>query len=147
MWQHAGILRDEDGLIVGLHQLQQLRAEAGDLSVQTDRTSRRYERAQNVRFMLTTAETILRGSLERTESRGAHARTDYPESNPSWRQNIRCVPTPEGMEIEYQDPVVLRLPSRRPSTRSMSSITTIWSSADPAREQYCWTPRVGASVF
>jgi succinate dehydrogenase / fumarate reductase flavoprotein subunit len=104
MWQHAGILRDEDGLIEGLRQLQQLRAEAGDLSVQTDRTSRRYERAQNVRFMLTTAETILRGSLERTESRGAHARTDYPESNPSWRQNIRCVPTPEGMEIEYQDP-------------------------------------------
>jgi succinate dehydrogenase / fumarate reductase flavoprotein subunit len=54
--------------------------------------------------MLTTAETILRGALERTESRGAHARTDYDTANPSWRQNIRCVPTTEGMEIDFQDP-------------------------------------------
>jgi succinate dehydrogenase / fumarate reductase flavoprotein subunit len=104
MWQHAGILRDEDGLIEGLRRLQTLRADAGDLSVQADRTSRRYERAQNVRFMLTTAETILRGALERTESRGAHARTDYDMTNPSWQQNIRCVPTPEGMEIDFQNP-------------------------------------------
>jgi len=106
MWQHAGILRDEDGLIEGLRQLQTLRADAEDLSVQAGRTSRRYERAQNVRFMLTTAETILRGALERSESRGAHARTDYNEKNPSWRQNIRCVPTAEGMEIDFHTPGV-----------------------------------------
>ena len=104
MWKHAGILRNEDGLIDGLRKLQQLRADADNLSVQADRTSRRYERAQNVRFMLTTAETILRGALERSESRGAHARTDYDEKNPAWRQNIRCVPTTEGMEIAFQDP-------------------------------------------
>ena len=104
MWKHAGILRNEDGLIDGLRKLQQLRADADSLSVQADRTSRRYERAQNVRFMLTTAETILRGALERSESRGAHARTDYDEKNPAWRQNIRCVPTTEGMEIAFQDP-------------------------------------------
>ena len=106
MWRHAGILRDEDGLIEGLRQLQTLRADAKDLSVQAGRTSRRYERAQNVRFMLTTAETILRGALERSESRGAHARTDYNEKNPSWRQNIRCVPTAEGMEIDFHTPGV-----------------------------------------
>jgi succinate dehydrogenase / fumarate reductase flavoprotein subunit len=104
MWKHAGILRNEDGLIDGLRKLQQLRADADSLSVQADRTSRRYERAQNVRFMLTTAETILRGALERAESRGAHARTDYDEKNPAWRQNIRCVPTTEGLEIAFQDP-------------------------------------------
>jgi succinate dehydrogenase / fumarate reductase flavoprotein subunit len=113
MWRHAGILRDEDGLIEGLRQLQTLRADAEDLSVQAGRTSRRYERAQNVRFMLTTAETILRGALERTESRGAHARTDYNEKNPSWRQNIRCVPTAEGMEIDFHTPGVPSDPVQR----------------------------------
>jgi succinate dehydrogenase / fumarate reductase flavoprotein subunit len=103
MWNHAGILRDEDGLIEGLRQLQRLRADAEDLQVQASRTSRRYERAQNLHFMCTTAETILRGALERTESRGAHARTDHEAKDPAWRQNIRCVPTGGGdMEIDVQ---------------------------------------------
>ena len=96
MWNHAGILRNEDSLLTGLQQLQQLQKDARDLNVQADRTTLRYENAQNVRFMLTTAETILRGALERTESRGAHARTDYPEKDPAWQQNIRCVPTGNG---------------------------------------------------
>ena len=111
MWDHAGILRDEDGLLEGLRQLQQLRADADDLQVKADRTSRRYERAQNLRFMLTTAETILRGALERTESRGAHARTDHPDEDPAWRQNIRCIPAGEGnMKIAVQ---AAGTPSRR----------------------------------
>ena len=104
MWRHAGILRDEDGLLEGLRRLQTLRADAENLSVGAGRTSRRYERAQNVRFMLMTAETILRSALERTESRGAHARTDHGEKAPSWRRNVRCVPTAEGMAIDFSDP-------------------------------------------
>ncbi len=111
MWQHAGILRDEDGLLDGLRKLQRLRADAEDLQVQADRTSRRYERAQNLRFMFTTAETILRGALERTESRGAHARTDYDTKDPDWRKNIRSLPTGDGgMEIGME---TAGRPSRR----------------------------------
>jgi succinate dehydrogenase / fumarate reductase flavoprotein subunit len=111
MWTHAGILRDEDGLLDGLRQLQQLRTDAEDLAVQTDRAGRRYERAQNLQFMLTTAETILRSALERPESRGAHARTDHDSEDPAWRQNIRCVPTGDGnMEIDLQP---AGTPSRR----------------------------------
>ncbi|MFB6097575.1 MAG: L-aspartate oxidase, partial [Salinibacter sp.] len=87
MWDHAGILRDEDGLLDGLRRLQRLRADTDDLLVQASRTSRRYEWAQNLQFMCTTAETILRGALERTESRGAHARTDHDATDPAWRQN------------------------------------------------------------
>ena len=104
MWEHAGILRDEDGLLDGLRKLQRLREEATDLSVRASRTSRRYERAQNLEFMLTTAETILRSALERTESRGAHARIDHSETDPSWKQNIRCVSTGDGaMEIDVTE--------------------------------------------
>jgi succinate dehydrogenase / fumarate reductase flavoprotein subunit len=111
MWDHAGILRDEDGLLEGLRQLQRLRSDAATLSVQADRTSRRYERAQNLGFMLTTAETILRSALERTESRGAHARTDHAAKDPDWRKNIRCFPTGDGgMKIDVQ---AAAAPSRR----------------------------------
>ncbi len=111
MWQHAGILRDEDGLLNGLGKLQRLRADAEDLQVQADRTSLRYERAQNLRFMFTTAETILRGALERKESRGAHARTDYEAKDPDLRKNIRSLPTGDGgMEIGME---AAGRPSRR----------------------------------
>ena len=116
MWQHAGILRNEDGLLNGLRQLQRLRDDAEDLQVQASRTSRRYERAQNLGFMFTTAETILRGALERTESRGAHARTDHETKDPDWRQNIRSLPTGDGgMEVDIQS-------AGRPSRRVQQAV-------------------------
>jgi succinate dehydrogenase / fumarate reductase flavoprotein subunit len=35
------------------------------------------------------ADAILRGARERTESRGAHYRTDHPDTDPDWRRNVR----------------------------------------------------------
>ena len=60
MWQGAGIIRNEDGLLTGLKQIQELQEKALDLNVQSRRGERRYEWANNLRFMLTTAETIMR---------------------------------------------------------------------------------------
>jgi succinate dehydrogenase / fumarate reductase flavoprotein subunit len=101
MWTGAGIIRDEDGLIEGLRRLQKLQEKARDLDVQGGRTERRYEWANNLRFMLTTAETILRSALERPESRGAHYRSDHEERDPAWKKNIRCLPEADGgMAIE-----------------------------------------------
>jgi len=101
MWTGAGIIRDEDRLIDGLRRLQSLQEKAEDVNVQAHRTERRYEWANNLRFMLITAETILRSALERTESRGAHYRRDYKERDPSWKKNVRCRPEGSGrMSIE-----------------------------------------------
>jgi len=101
MWERAGILRDEDGLLQGLQAVQQLQEKAHDLNVEAGRTERRYEQASNLRFMLTTAETILRSALERTESRGAHYRSDYEQKDPAWTRNVRCVPEGDGrMDIQ-----------------------------------------------
>jgi len=87
LWEHAGILRDGDSLEAGLDELDRIREKAADIAV-GDRTSRSYEFALDVGFGLTVAEAILRGALERTESRGAHARTDYPDIDPDWQRNI-----------------------------------------------------------
>jgi succinate dehydrogenase / fumarate reductase flavoprotein subunit len=87
LWEHAGLLRNEEQLVEGLDRLDRLRAKAADLAV-GDRTGRSYEFALNLGFGLIVAEAILRGARRRIESRGAHYRTDYPESDPQWRCNF-----------------------------------------------------------
>ena len=87
LWDHAGIHRDEASLIAGLDALTALRGRAMDLDV-GDRTSRSFEFALNLQFGLTVAEAVLQSAHERTESRGAHHRPDYPETDPEWRRNV-----------------------------------------------------------
>jgi succinate dehydrogenase / fumarate reductase flavoprotein subunit len=53
-----------------------------------DPTSRSFEFAMNLGFALDVAEAVLRGATLRTESRGAHARTDYPDVDETWRCNV-----------------------------------------------------------
>jgi succinate dehydrogenase / fumarate reductase, flavoprotein subunit len=85
LWDHAGIVRDRDGLRAGLRALQALGERAASLRVGTPEA---LEWALNLRFMLPTAEAILRGALLRDESRGAHHRGDAPHTDETWRRNI-----------------------------------------------------------
>jgi succinate dehydrogenase / fumarate reductase flavoprotein subunit len=87
LWDHAGIHRDEAGLDAGLDALAALRGRVVDLDV-GDRTSRSFEFALNLQFGLLVAEAVLRSAHERTESRGAHHRPDYPDTDPDWRRNV-----------------------------------------------------------
>ncbi|WP_411718447.1 FAD-binding protein, partial [Natronomonas sp.] len=87
LWEHAGILRDEASLRAGLDALGDIGRRAADVDV-GDVTSRSFEFAVDLGFMLTAAEAVLRGALKRTESRGAHYRTDYPDIDPELRCNI-----------------------------------------------------------
>jgi succinate dehydrogenase / fumarate reductase flavoprotein subunit len=88
LWDAAGIRRDADGIEAGLADLDALFRRASDIAV-GDRTDRSFEFALDLGFALTVAESILRGALERTESRGAHYRTDYPDRDAGWQENIR----------------------------------------------------------
>jgi succinate dehydrogenase / fumarate reductase, flavoprotein subunit len=93
MWEHAGIVRSEDGLRAGLDALGQLRRQADHLSAGgvTD-----LEWATNLRFMMRTAEMIVTAALTRIESRGAHYREDAPETDSDWQKNLLFACAPDG---------------------------------------------------
>ncbi|HKN35427.1 MAG TPA: fumarate reductase (quinol) flavoprotein subunit [Terriglobales bacterium] len=76
----AGIYREETSLAEGANKLFELQERYQDISL--DDRSRTFntelESALELGFMLDVAESIVQCALHRTESRGAHQRTDFP---------------------------------------------------------------------
>ncbi len=104
LWTHAGILRDDATLAAGLSTLDEIREQASDVAVGPV-TSRSFEYAIDLGFMLTSAEAVLRGARERTESRGAHHRTDHPDADAAWQRNIHYTPADIGGMTTHTEPV------------------------------------------
>ncbi len=102
---NAGIIRDEDSLQNGLEAVRDIRTRAASLRLDGNLTSEEFELAIDLSFMLTVAEGVLRGALERKESRGAHFRSDFPETHERWRQNILYTQDGVGSSLWYRDVV------------------------------------------
>jgi len=88
---HVGVYRDEAGLLDALGKLADLKARYERVAV-GDKGRVFNQALQSVvelGFMFDCAETIVLGALLRKESRGAQARTDYPERNDAeWLKHI-----------------------------------------------------------
>ncbi|WP_163537880.1 L-aspartate oxidase [Gracilibacillus sp. YIM 98692] len=82
MKRYAGIERNEEGLLKMCNWL-----ESFDLDFQASDLSRNGSREDmEWLHMLTTAWLITTSALKRTESRGAHYRTDFPTSDTKWHR-------------------------------------------------------------
>ena len=90
-----GIERDEKGLLLGLSEVQELRAAAGGLYDESAAID------ENDAFpkSLLLAEAILKSALNRKESRGAHTRSDYPDEQESYRKTTVAVYKNGGIHI------------------------------------------------
>ncbi|WP_101294224.1 L-aspartate oxidase [Halegenticoccus soli] len=99
LWERAGLLRDAEGLEAGLGALDDLRGRLSDLRVEGGRTGRDFEFAVDLAFMFAVAEAILRSAAFRTESRGAHFRTDFPDEDDDWRVNVVLARGDDGMDL------------------------------------------------
>lgn len=90
LWGHCGVVRTGPGLVRGLEQLEGLRAALGDIDVRPSAEGWS-DLAQflDLRAGVVLAEATLRGAQARTESRGCHNRTDFPELDPGLEVNLR----------------------------------------------------------
>lgn len=90
MEQYVGIIREEKDLMQGLEKIQKLKRRASQVKVSGDRTyNPGWHQAIDLKSLICVAEAITRAAIERKESRGAHTRTDYPDSDERFgRMNI-----------------------------------------------------------
>lgn len=80
MWKYAGIIRDGAGL-------QKAQVQLEKLSEQVNFSSHDWAICE-VQNMVLVASLIVSFALERKESRGAHYRTDCPDTLAEWRQRL-----------------------------------------------------------
>jgi succinate dehydrogenase/fumarate reductase flavoprotein subunit len=86
MWQRAGVVRSSDDLEEALAQIEDIRSGSRKCKVETPGDLMRSIGLQN---MLILSEMVCRSALLRTESRGSHFRSDFPqEDNANWLKNI-----------------------------------------------------------
>ncbi len=96
---HAPIIRDKQNLQAGLERVLDLaeRAEECGTGGPDGRAfNPGWHTAQDLRSMLVNAEALFRCALQRRESRGAHARSDYPKLDPRLAQVNMVVQRSEG---------------------------------------------------
>jgi succinate dehydrogenase / fumarate reductase, flavoprotein subunit len=82
MQRHAGITRDKVGLETALAELEKLKTRARRVGITGSREyNPGWHTAIDLRSLFVVSEATARAALERTESRGGHTRTDYPDSD------------------------------------------------------------------
>lgn len=111
MWECAGVVRHERGLIEGLRRLGELRQVLPDVDVRpTAEGWSDLAGACDLRAGLAVAEATLRCALERRETRGCHNRSDFPALNPALLVNLHCGRLEDGALSVWSEPVPAMAP-------------------------------------
>ncbi|MGX1267940.1 L-aspartate oxidase [Streptomyces phaeoluteigriseus] len=94
MTEHAGVVRDEQGLRTGLAELDTIEKRMRNVGVHPDIAGfQDLAHAFDLKSAALAARATLEAALERRETRGCHNRSDYPEMDPAFRVNLVWSPT------------------------------------------------------
>ena len=116
MEEHVGIIRDEERLSAGIEKLEELRERTDDLYATGPRTyNAGWQQCFDLRNMVDAGLAIAHAARERTESRGAHSRVDYPEPDDALESVKLAVSMVEGRLVLEREPV----PDPRPELSEM----------------------------
>jgi succinate dehydrogenase / fumarate reductase flavoprotein subunit/fumarate reductase flavoprotein subunit len=108
MWENAGIVRDGAKLKRALGDIAALTKRAESMACSGGRAfNLTWQQALDMRNMLTASELIARSALLREDSRGAHYREDFSQTNNAdWLKNIYCSHNGDGPKF-WTEPVKL----------------------------------------
>ena len=110
MKEHFGVFRDENGMREGIEKIESVKKRAEDVYVADKgnifNTNLLF--TLELGFMLECAESIAVSAATRTESRGAHTRTDLPDrDDANWLKHILVSQDEDGeQELSYKDVVI-----------------------------------------
>ncbi|MDN5657509.1 FAD-binding protein [Brevibacterium sandarakinum] len=112
MTEHAGVVRDEAGLLAGLEKLAAIEARMSQVGIHPDIAGYAdLSHAFDLKSSALAARATLECALERRETRGCHNRSDYPEQNPELQVNLVWSPSTGVVreDIPAVDPEVAEL--------------------------------------
>jgi len=89
MTEHAGVVRDEQGLLAGLAELDAIEERTRSIGVHPDIAGYQdLAHAFDLKASALAARATLQSALERRETRGCHNRSDHPELDPALQVNL-----------------------------------------------------------
>lgn len=89
MWEKVAIVRDEKNLNEALKQLLEMKESLKNLKVKDkEQFNDDLVTALEVINMVEVAILVVKSAILRRESRGAHFRSDFPETNDNWKKSI-----------------------------------------------------------
>jgi fumarate reductase (CoM/CoB) subunit A len=94
MWIYLGIIRDEKGIKTAIKQFNDLKNKFE--KIDSTENYLLYFKLRNILFV---AQALAISALERTESRGAHYRSDFPKENKDWK---KAIVIKKGFDIRYE---------------------------------------------
>jgi succinate dehydrogenase/fumarate reductase flavoprotein subunit len=111
MWDLVGIVRNGPGLRRALDDLSACSSRAAQLSAPGARAfNLTWQQALDLRNLLTASELIARSALLREDSRGAHYREDFPNTDhTNWLKNIYVARDSAGPKFWTEDVKLTRL--------------------------------------
>ena len=114
MWKMVGPFRTGDKLAAALERIKGMRRELPNLSIGSEEPfNLDIQDWLELRAMLATAEMVVTAALARTETRGAHQREDFPDSNPAFEKNQVLELSDGKLRSRWVDPI--RLTAREAS--------------------------------
>ncbi len=111
MWERVGIVRHGEKLKQALMEIAELKQKLQKVSVIGPRTfNLTWQQALDLRNMLAASELIARSALMREDSRGAHYREDFPETDhANWLKNIYTARDGNGPKLWTADVKLTRM--------------------------------------
>ena len=110
MWEKVGVFRTGKGLKDALTELEEIESELAHQALTMKSKHYNQELIEGLEnyFLVATARCVITGALQRTESRGAHFREDFPKTdNENWLEHLVLCQKDNRIEVE-RIPVDLR---------------------------------------